>query len=864
VKPLSQLDKEPNHLSNASSTKKRFFSGAKKLISKKASSQSSLERLSSVESQIIVHELKVHQNELEMQNKELREIQIELDESKRRYFDLYDLAPVGYIVLSITGRIIEANLYIANVLGIDRHYLINKKLNRYIYMEDYKRYNEFINEGTDMSSQKTCELRMTNVQGNPFWVQIEAVNIMGKDTLVHHLIISDITKRKVAELALIESEMKYRLMYQHMAQGMALLEVVLDDSKSIKDYIILETNHSFAQLLNLSEKQLIGKNITQVIGESQSYWLDIFEGAVLKGQPTYCEKQLTMTGRYYAFSSYITVDNQCVMLISDINERVKREQDIELENARLEEQVAVRTKDLKIYLQAVEQSPASVEITDISGKIIYVNKYFVELTGYDYDEVIGRNASMLQSGVTSETVYTEIWDTISSGHVWRGELFNKKKNEEFYWEDVAISPIIDDKGNAICYLAVKEDITKYKELIVELELAKEKAETATQAKSDFLANMSHEIRTPMSAIIGLSELALNTELSEKQSNYMQKIHSAGMSLLSIVNDVLDFSKIEAGLLRIEKEVFCINDIIEKVLDIASYKTEKFDRDVVVELDSAVPTNLIGDSLRLSQVLTNLVNNALKFSVEGDIILGIKCIALTADNATIEFSVQDFGIGIEEDKKELLFSAFDQGDTSTTREYGGTGLGLAICKDLVEMMDGTIDFTSTKGKGSRFFFQLTFSLLKDMKEDQNIDMDGHDITLISNDMIDLNGIHILLVEDNTINQEVIQELLTLKGAQVDIAKDGQEAIDIIVVEKRVYDLVLMDIQMPVMGGYEATSIIREYHDMDTLPIIAITADAMVDSDMRSNVSGMNDYLIKPIDHKKLYKSITKWVNPLEQQ
>ncbi|MCP4268299.1 MAG: response regulator [Candidatus Brocadiaceae bacterium] len=395
-----------------------------------------------------------------------------------------------------------------------------------------------------------------------------------------------------------------------------------------------------------------------------------------------------------------------------------------------------------------------------------------------------------------------------------------------------------------------------KVILLEIEERK-KSENATKAKSQFLANISHEIRTPMNAIIGFSNLCLQEkDVSHKVYDYMSKVHAASQSLLRLINDILDFSKIEAGKMRIELEPFNLKSVAERVVNNMSLGASDKNIKLSLDFDNDVPGKLIGDSHRLEEILLNLASNAIKFTSVGEVNIKISLKKQHENNVTILFQVTDTGIGITKEQRENLFQDFTQADESTPRLYGGTGLGLSITRKLVNAMSGNIWLESIPEIGSCFFVEIDFSVDTSVKMDTNSELTT---TKKVTNFANLSALKILLVEDNELNQALVQNLLSKIGIQVDIANNGQEAINSLSVQ---YDAILMDLQMPVMDGYEATKIIRQNKKFQDTPILAVTANAMPGENQKCLEAGMNDIIIKPVDPAKLLQMLNKWITGSE--
>lgn len=506
-------------------------------------------------------------------------------------------------------------------------------------------------------------------------------------------------------------------------------------------------------------------------------------------------------------------------------------------NRRLKGEIAERRlveKELLKRSLALEQSDSTIVITDVDGNIEYVNPAFSRITGYRKEEVIGRNPRVLKSGKQSAEFYRQLWDTLMSGNTWRGEMVNKKADGELFWELVAISPVKEQSGEIINYVAIKEDITSRKAMEEALHKAKIGAESANQAKSIFLANMSHELRTPLNAIIGFAQVLekqIADSLTDKQRKYFKTIRESGDHLLEMVNDILDLAKIEAGKSTIEKKPFDFEVMLRRAIAIAQVLADKKNQEIRIDIQANLGW-IDGDETRLKQVIYNLLSNAVKFTQPS------KSIGLDAhyESDYLTVTVWDEGIGIPDHYQEKIFDPFEQHTVAKMANEEGTGLGLAISKRFVELHGGILTVKSRIDKGSRFTVTLPGRI---QMEDQLTD--GSDSGVTGSQAVSKRRLSILLTEDNPTNVELLAA--ALEYHDLDIATTGEEAV-LKACENR-YDVILMDIQLPEMSGVDAMLRIRRSSGR-SVPIWAITAFAMKGDKESYLEQGFDDYVSKPLD------------------
>jgi hypothetical protein len=634
----------------------------------------------------------------------------------------------------------------------------------------------------------------------------------------------DITERKLVQEEIIKSKEIYKAFFDDDLTG---------DFISSVDGKLIDCNPAYLRMLGFSTREHALQVDLSTLYPMQPGRLNLIEMVIEQGRLTEYEIEL------------VRVDGKPLYAIANIIGSFNEDGKLESMKGYIIDNTKRKLAEIELLKlsRAVDQNPASIIITDVNGNIEYVNPKFSQLTGYNFDEVVGKNPRFLKSGFTPDEDYKLMWQNIHSGKEWQGEFQNRKKNGEIYYESVLISPIHDEKGNIMSFLAVKEDITGKKALMEDLIAAKEKAEESDRLKSSFLANMSHEIRTPMNGILGFMGLLQEPNLTgDERDEYIKIVKISGDRLLSTINDIIDISKIESGQSIVSISETDVNKILHQLFRF--FKPEAEEKGLGFQINELLPENntkVHTDGYKLESVLVNLIKNALKFTRSGSI--GFGC---HIDGSMIRFTISDTGVGIPPNRKGSIFERFIQAETSHSRQFEGSGLGLSISKAYVEMLGGEINVKSELGKGSEFAFTIHYQPVQ-MAELPGLDQTNGIKVEIGSDTV------ILVAEDDDISFFFLKKVLANQKLRLVRAPDGMEAVRLC---KEIPEiaLVLMDIKMPLLDGYEATRRILKFRP--DLPIIALTAYAFTDDNEKAISSGCVDYLSKPLNRDRLFKVLAR--------
>jgi len=516
------------------------------------------------------------------------------------------------------------------------------------------------------------------------------------------------------------------------------------------------------------------------------------------------------------------------------------------------------------YQSIVDSLPLNLLIKDSQGRRVFANKSYLELRGSSLDEVLGKTDFDLFPQALAEQFSEDDAAIIKSGKAMHDVEKHQLPDGQKRWIERTKSALRDADGQIVGVQLLFWDVTDREQALIDSREARDAADAANRAKSDFLANMSHEIRTPMNGIIGMTDLVLDTELTPTQREYLQMSQESGENLLAIINDILDFSKIEAGHLELDPTPFDPRDSLGDAVKSLTMRSQAKGLELTFSVAPEVPRILEGDRGRLRQVIVNLIGNAIKFTDRGEVVLDVSCQSKSQSTCTLLFSVRDTGIGVPADKQARIFEDFQQADRSTTRSHGGTGLGLAISSQLVKLMGGLIEVDSAPGRGSTFHFTVDFPIINSTDQEQTPNAPVLDVA--SNPLRSdaptqkavspLESVRVLVAEDNKVNQTLVMRLLEKLGCQVTVVENGKQALAAL--SENEFDIILMDVEMPEMDGISATLEIRrrEQDSKQHIPIVAVTAHAIVGDHERCLACGMDDYLSKPLRINQIKAMLTK--------
>ncbi|MDQ7077403.1 MAG: ATP-binding protein [Robiginitomaculum sp.] len=525
---------------------------------------------------------------------------------------------------------------------------------------------------------------------------------------------------------------------------------------------------------------------------------------------------------------------------------VMQEQQTAKLSAEQEAENAARMNAQLMALNQALDTHAMVTRSTPEGVLLSVNDAFCEKNQYSREELIGQRHTLLDSGYHSSQFFEDMQATLNAGKVWSGLIQNKAKDGTLYWGDTTISPIKNSDGKIIECISIRRDITELLE-------AREQAERANQAKSEFLAMMSHELRTPMNAVLGMASLLKASDLDAQQREYITALTDGGEILMTVLNDILDLSKIEAGKLEMETIEVDVRHAVKRLERLWAPNAKDKGLNFVCTIDDNVPSVIRGDITRIRQIVYNLLSNAVKFTEEGEVSLKVSTEQISQDTARISFAVRDTGVGISEEAQSRLFTSFEQADKSVTRKFGGTGLGLAISKKLAQLMSGDISIASKPGEGTCFTFVLEAPVVTRESLKENEKKSPHPTA--EQTATAKSRLRILAAEDNPLNQRVLKAFLQPFNYDVVMVEDGVEALEHLASQS--FDLVLMDVQMPRKDGITTTREIRASDGPNAnIPIIAMTANAMIGDRQKCLEIGMTDYVPKPIDPRVLITAIAR--------
>ncbi|MBA4317616.1 MAG: hypothetical protein C0412_04370 [Flavobacterium sp.] len=810
-----------------------------------------------------------------------------LRESEEKYRGLVENSPDA-VVIYVEEKIVFINQEgLRMVAAKNKKEIIGKPVLQFVHPDSLdsiiKRMEEVV---LDNNSSETVEEKFIDLNGKPIDVEIKAIPTFFEHKPAVQVIIHDISRRKQSTFELNKINRVYSLISQinnlilrsknreELLQEICRIAVTYgkfrmswigmldDDSKNVNTAAFYGVEDGYFSNDNkisiLDEPSGQGPTGTAMRegrtiicnNIATDFMMERWrERAKLRGYRSSIAIPIVVLDKIIGSFNLYSEDTNSFSSEEEVEllEKITQNIAFTLESIIFEEDRIKTQEKIKQLSQAVEQSPVTIVITNTKGEIEYVNPKFSETTGYTFDEVVGQNPRILKSGHTTPEDYKLLWQTLSAGNEWHGEFHNVRKDGESYWESASISPILNAQGKTTHFIAIKEDITERKNVEKELIKAKEKAEESDRLKLAFLANMSHEIRTPMNGILGFTELLKSPLLAgEEQQEYIRIIEKSGIRMLNIINDIISISKVESGQIEISLSETNVNEQIEYLHTF--FKPEAAHKGIQLSVTNQLPskeTLINTDKEKVYAILTNLIKNAIKFTDSGSIEFGC-----AQKGKHLEYFVKDTGAGISKSQQKIIFERFRQANETITRSHEGSGLGLAISKAYVEMLGGKIWVDSKQGKGSTFYFTIPTNT--ELKSIEKITIEK--VPSKENEENQIKDLKVLIVEDDEISKLLITIAVKTFSKEILKVSTGFEAIEACRNNPDI-DLVMMDINMPEMGGYEATEQIRKFNK--DVVIIAQTANGMQSDRDEAIAAGCTDYISKPVNIASLSELIHKY-------
>jgi PAS domain S-box-containing protein len=762
-----------------------------------------------------------------------KQAEADLRYSQERFSKVFQSSPVGICISGFDdGRYIEVNNEMLNMLGYRRDEMIGHTALELGVWADPREREQALARLTRQSSIKDLEVKLVRKSGEvrDMLFAVEVLELQNR----RHLLVSfhDITDRKTAEAMLKESEARFSKVFNMSPVAISVTRM--------SDGRYLHVNDAFCRILDYSREELIGATSLGL-----NIWISAEERAAViartmeQGPIRNFEMRLrTKSGRIIdvlvSLDVIALIDNEpyLLFLYSDITERKRAER-------------ALRENEEK-FRSIVETTKDWIWSTDHEGKLSYSNPAVEMILGYKPEELLGADIVQYLHPEVRDTAIGQLQVLRSVKKGWNSWLghWRHKDGSDRYLESTAV-PILSDDGKFLGHRGTDHDITSLKQYQQALQVAKEKAESANKTKSEFLANMSHEIRTPMNGVIGVTNLMLKTSLSQQQHEYMAMVKTSADSLLGLLNDILDFSKMEAGKLDLDHIEFDLRENIGNTLKALSTTAHEKGLELIYHVTPSVPFSLLGDPGRLTQIVVNLVGNAVKFTSRGEVVVRVNQESYGNTYTVLRFSVSDTGIGISKEQQSHIFDAFSQADSSTTRQYGGTGLGLTIVRQLIALMDGTIWLDSEPGKGTTFHFTIRLALPK-----------SQPVRAIQPPAT-LNSMPVLVVDDNRTNRLILEEILNNWGMAPVLAANGEQALTELLqaaVLDKPFRLALVDSQMPGFDGFELAKAIKATPALHGATIMMLSSTDLSREIERCKSLGIMRFLRKPVKQSELFNAI----------